>query len=96
MSDNESLRYDFSLYKGASRDLDIVFTIEHECHRHPHPCICQMEDDDVMKLKVIDYRHKDKVVIEKESKGDSYFSFLPSDTEKLNVGYYRYSVKLYL
>ena len=32
-------------------------------------------------------------MIQKEVIGDNIFSFIPSDTEELDVGFYRYNVK---
>ena len=53
----------------------------------------EMQEEDTLILQVIDYRNNDTVVIEKEVKGDNYFSFIPSDTEELNVGFYRWNIK---
>ena len=46
-----------------------------------------------MILTVIDYRNNDEIVIQKTALGDNFFSFIPSDTEELDVGFYRYNVK---
>ncbi len=86
MNDN-MFRKDFSIFKGTSRDLEIIFALGRGC---PY----QMEENDKLILTVCDYRNDDEIVIQKEVSGDNFFSFIPSDTENLDVGFYRYNVKL--
>ena len=99
MGECEIQNKDFSIYKGTSKNMEIIFYLKDEksdehCHRHHHHhCPYIMDEEDVLILQVLDYRHKDKVVLEKKCKGDNFFSFIPSDTSKLSVGYYRYNVK---
>lgn len=84
---NEGIfRKDFSIFKGTSRDLDIIFSLGKGC---PY----EMQEGDKLILTVLDYRNNDEIVIQKEVLGDSFFSFTPSDTENLDVGFYRYNVK---
>lgn len=86
---------DYFIYKGTSKNMEIFFIMKDDenCNCH-HKCPYVMDENDTLILQVLDYRHNDKVVIEKECKGDNFFSFIPSDTEKLGVGYYTYNVKL--
>lgn len=97
-----NLEKNFSIYRGTSKDLEIIFSLnDRQCHHHGrHHCCCchpyQMEENDILTLQVVDYRKKDKIIIEKVCKGDNFFSFIPSDTEDLGVGYYRYNVRLEL
>lgn len=79
-------RRNFSIFKGTSKDVEIIFSF-----RDSEPY--EMKEDDSLILKVLDYRNDDNVVIEKEIKGSSLFSFIPSDTEELDVGFYRYNIK---
>ena len=84
---NQKLRKDFSIFKGTSRDLEIIFFFGESCHPY------QLEENDSLILTVIDYRNNDEIVIQKTALGDNFFSFIPSDTVELDVGFYRYNVK---
>ena len=86
MNDSLIFRKDFSIFKGTSRDLEIIFALGKGC---PY----EMEENDKLILTVLDYRNNDEIVIQKEVSGDNFFSFIPSDTEDLDVGFYRYNVK---
>lgn len=77
----------YEIYKGTTKSMEILFLM--------HDCPYIMDEEDELKLEVRDYRNDNSIVIEKSSKGDNYFSFIPSDTENLDVGYYNYNVKLY-
>ncbi len=79
-------RKDFSIFKGTSRDLEIIFALGQGC---PY----EMQEADELILTVLDYRNNDDIVIQKNVFGDNFFSFVPSDTEDLDVGFYRYNVK---
>lgn len=81
----DKLRRDISIFKGTSKEIEILFRMG--CKPY------EMQEEDTLILQVIDYRNNDTVVIEKEVKGDNYFSFIPSDTEELNVGFYRWNIK---
>ena len=81
-------RKDFSIFKGTNRDLEVIFTLGKGC---PY----EMQEGDTLILTILDYRNNDEVVIQKEVSGDNFFSFVPSDTENLDVGFYRYNVKFY-
>ena len=81
----DKLRRDISIFKGTSKEIEILFKMGHKPY--------EMQEEDSLILQVIDYRNDDAIVIEKEVKGDNYFSFIPSDTEELNVGFYRWNIK---
>lgn len=85
---NQKLRRDFSLFKGTSCELEVIFFFGDESCR-PY----KLEENDSLVLTVIDYRNNDETVIQKTVLGDNFFSFMPSDTENLDVGFYRYNVK---
>ena len=84
---NQKLRRDFSLFKGTNCELEIIFFFGEDCHPY------KLEENDSLVLSVIDYRNNDETVIQKTVLGDNFFSFIPSDTEDLDVGFYRYNVK---
>lgn len=85
MMNQDKLRKDFSIFKGTSKDIQIIFRMG--CK------IYEMKPNDKLILQVLDYRNNDEIVIEKEVQGDNYFSFIPSDTEELDVGFYRWNIK---
>ena len=51
---NYMFRKDFSIFKGTSRDLEIVFGLGKGC---PY----QMEENDKLILTVLDYRNNDEI-----------------------------------
>lgn len=81
----DRLRRDISIFKGTSKEIEVLF--KDGCKPY------EMQENDSLILQVIDYRNNDEVVIEKEVIGDNYFEFIPSDTEELNVGFYRWNIK---
>lgn len=74
-----------SIFKGTSKEIEIFFKFDCDVY--------EIKDNDKLKLQVIDYRNNNEVVIEKEMIGDNHFLFIPSDTEGLDVGFYRWNVK---
>lgn len=84
---NQKLRRDFSIFKGTNRELEIIFFFGEGCQPY------ELQEDDKLILTVIDYRNNDEIAIQKIVSGDNFFSFIPSDTENLDIGFYRYNVK---
>lgn len=84
MYDNEKSFYE--IHRGTNKNMIVLFNL----HCKPY----KMEEEDKLILEVRDYRNNNDIVIKKETIGDNYFSFIPSDTEELDIGYYRYNVKL--
>lgn len=84
---NKSFRRDFHIFKGTNKMIEILFLFGHS------KCPYKLEEGDKLTLTVIDYRNEDNVVIQKEVTGDNIFSFIPSDTEELDVGFYKWNVK---
>ena len=82
----DKLERDISIYKGS----DDGFSIEICKNCEPY----EIQDEDVLILEVLDYRNNNQIVISKSVTGSNYISFTPSDTENLDIGYYRYNVKL--
>lgn len=83
---SERYRKDFSIFKGTNKNIEILFAFKKYC---PY----ELSEGDKLILTVLDYRNNDGIVIQKEVIGDNIFSFIPSDTEELDVGFYRYNVK---
>lgn len=83
---SKRFRKKFSIFKGTNKNIEILFVFGKYC---PY----ELSEGDKLILTVLDYRNNDEIVIQKEVTGDNIFSFIPSDTEELDVGFYRYNVK---
>ncbi len=83
---DDLFRKDFSIFKGTNKNIEILFAFGKDC---PY----ELSEGDKLVLTVLNYRSDDEIVIQKEITGDNIFSFIPSDTEELDTGFYRYNVK---
>lgn len=81
----DKYRKDFDIFQGTNKNIKVI--LKSGCKPY------EMKENDKLYLKVIDYRNDNEVVIEKEVTGTNCFEFIPSDTEELNVGFYRWNMK---
>lgn len=86
MNNKKGFQRDICIFKGTNKNLEILFAFGKRCSY-------ELEEEDKLILTVLDYRDNDNIVIQKEVTGDNVFSFIPSDTEELDVGFYRWNVK---
>lgn len=86
MDNQFGFRRDFRIFQGTNKNIEIVFSFKEFC---PYNLV----SGDKLILTVLDYRNNNSIVIQKEVTGDNIFSFIPSDTSELDIGFYRYNVK---